>query len=226
MSSRSVARFTGVVGVVGALLMLAQTPLYFVYSGAPPDWNVLARVLLSLVGGALILPFLAGLRRLFADPADRPELEWVATLMFGAGAMYLTVSMVAQSMEAGAVIAATEPIDPTTSGALAPGQWLLYGTVGRLLTAVLLFAAAFLALRTAVLANWIGWTAAGLGAINLVFVPSMFFGADAAQFYSAQGWGTTATVGSLFLLWLLVASVGMLRGAAHQESLVRTASSS
>ncbi|WP_222844234.1 hypothetical protein [Aldersonia kunmingensis] len=222
MTIGGVQRFTGAVGVAAGAVMLTQTPLYFVYSGAPPDWNVLIRVLLSLIGITLLVPFLAGLRRLFV--AADPGLEWVATMMFGAGMLYLAVSMVAQSMEAGAVIAAVDPIDPTTTGALAPGQWLLYGTTARLMSALFLFAAAYLVARTDVLPDWIGRCATALAVINLLFVPSMFFGSDAADFYSAEGWGTTALVGSLFLVWILATGVALLR--AYQDSLARTASSS
>ena len=46
-----------------------------------------------------------------------------------------------------------------------------------------------------------------LALVNLAFVPSLYFGIDAARFYSALGWGNTALTAGLFLYW--VAAVGI-----------------
>jgi len=58
---------------------------------------------------------------------------------------------------------------------------------------------------------WLAWLAFLIAFINLAFVPAMFFGYDAAQFYSAVGWGTTATAPVLVVCWILIASIIMLR---------------
>ncbi|MFQ6327845.1 hypothetical protein ACLMAL_17135 [Nocardia sp. CWNU-33] len=42
-----------------------------------------------------------------------------------------------------------------------------------------------------------------LALINIAFVPSLFFGNTPADFYAANGWGTTASVGGLTMLWIL-----------------------
>jgi hypothetical protein len=55
----------------------------------------------------------------------------------------------------------------------------------------------------------IAWSIIAL--INFAFVPAMFFGPDAAQFYSAVGWGTTATAPVLVVMWILIASIIMVR---------------
>jgi hypothetical protein len=39
------------------------------------------------------------------------------------------------------------------------------------------------------LPTWVGRTAYVLALINLAFVPALYFGDNAADFYSAQGWG-------------------------------------
>ena len=53
-----------------------------------------------------------------------------------------------------------------------------------------------------------------LAAVNLAFVPSLYFGIDAARFYSALGWGNTALTAGLFLYWAVAAGVAaMLRPA-------------
>jgi hypothetical protein len=51
------------------------------------------------------------------------------------------------------------------------------------------------------------WLAFLVAFINLAFVPAMFFGYDAAQFYSAVGWGTTATAPVLVVWWIIIASI-------------------
>ena len=44
-------------------------------------------------------------------------------------------------------------------------------------------------------------------------MPATYFGDDAAQFYSAQGWGTTASMGALWSWWTLAVGISMVRSA-------------
>ena len=52
-----------------------------------------------------------------------------------------------------------------------------------------------------------------LAVVNLAFVPSLFFGMDPADFYAANGWGSTASIGLVNMLWMGVIGVSILRGA-------------
>ena len=72
---------------------------------------------------------------------------------------------------------------------------LIHGSIGRGLTVVYLTAAGYGASRTGVLPAWFGRFAYVIAAINLAFVPLLFFGTDAARFYSAIGWGNSAVNG-------------------------------
>ncbi|OHV34063.1 hypothetical protein CC117_22455 [Parafrankia colletiae] len=191
------------------MLLLAQTPLYFMYSGAPPDWNVLTRILLSLFGCAFLIAFLVGFWNILRH-AD-PTLDWVATTALCAGLVYVTGVLVSQSLEAGTVIVSEVPVDPTVDGPLAPGQFLLYGATGRTMTALFLVASGFAVSRTRLLHSWVGATAYLLAAANLAFVPSVFFGSDAADFYSAVGWGATAFAASFLMFWVLAVGIAILR---------------
>jgi hypothetical protein len=140
-----------------------------------------------------------------------PHLEWASTIVLVSGLMWLTFSSVAQSMEAGTAIVSKVPIDPTVQGALAPGQFLLWGSTGRAMTALFLAAAGVAILRGRVMPVWFGRLGWVLALVNLAFLPTMFFGSDAAQFYSAVGWGTTATIPALVVCWILVASIILIR---------------
>lgn len=59
--------------------------------------------------------------------------------------------------------------------------------------------------------SWFGRLALVLALVNVAFLPTMFFGSDAAQFYSAVGWGTTATIPALVVCWILVASIILVK---------------
>ena len=114
-------------------------------------------------------------------------------------------------MEAGTAIVSKVPVDPTIDGALAPGQFLLWGSIGRAMTTLFLSASGVVILRGRLMPAWFGRLAWILALVNLAFLPTMFFGADNAQFYSAVGWGTTATIPALVLCWILAASIILIR---------------
>jgi hypothetical protein len=165
--------------------------------------------MVSIVGSTILIIFLVGFRLVMRQANS--ELEWAATIALASGLMWLMFSMVAQSMEAGTAIVSKIPIDPTVDGVLAPGQFLMWGSIGRLMTTLFLSASGFAILRGRFLPAWLGRLAWITALINFAFVPAMFFGPDAAQFYSAVGWGTTATAPVLVVIWILIASVIMVR---------------
>lgn len=213
MTEVSLRRYTGIFGLIAALISLTQLPLYFMYSGAPPQWDILTRVMVSIVGSTILIVFLAGFRQVIRQAS--PDLEWAATVVLASGLMWLTFSTVAQSMEAGTAIVSKIPIDPTVEGVLAPGQFLMQGSIGRLMTTLFLSASGFAILRGRLMPAWLGRLAWIIAMVNLAFVPAMFFGPDAAQFYSAVGWGTTATAPVLVVCWILIASIIMVRTPAR-----------
>ncbi len=203
---------TGIFGLIASLISLTQLPLYFMYSGAPPQWNVLTRIFLSIIGATILIVFLAGFRLVIREA--KPDLEWAATIVLVSGLMWLVFSLVAQSMEAGTAIMSKVPIDPTVDGVLAPGQFLLYGPIGRAMTTLFLSASGWAILRGRLLPAWLGRLAWIIALFNLAFIPAMFFGPVAAQFYSAVGWGTTAMAPSLVICWILIASIILIRTPA------------
>ncbi|WP_317447164.1 hypothetical protein [Streptomyces collinus] len=211
MNETVARRVTGIAGIATAAALIVEVPLYFVYSGPPPDWNVLTRLLIGVFALAFLIVFVTAFRELVkaADPAH----EWVGTMAFAAGLVYTTVTLVSSGLEAGAVIAADHPIDPTIA---VSGTYILYGSISRLMLALFLTAVGYGISRTDLLPRWTGRSAFVLAGVNLLFVPSLFFGNTPAHFYAANGWGTTAMMGAILSYWLLALGVSICRSATRR----------
>lgn len=206
MNERLARRFTGFSCLAAAVALIVEVPLYFVYDGPPPDWNVLSRLLIGILALGCLLLFVTGLRELVK--AVSPRHEWAGGIASAAGLAYVVVTLVSSGLEAGAVIAADHPIDPTIS---VPGTYVLYGSIGRMLLGIFLAAVGYAIARTRMLPSWTSRSAYVLAAVNVAFIPSMFFGNEPAFFYAANGWGSTASVGAVLSYWLLALSVSVLR---------------
>lgn len=215
MKGAQVERLTGLAGVGIGVSPLLLIPLYFTYAGPPPASNVLTRNLVSILLCALLIVFLAGLSHLIRKA--NAAYEWIASVIYGAGMTWVAVLLVGISLEVGAIYGAPDgTIDPTIDGPLAHGTMLIHGSIGRALTALILTAAGYAILRTRIFAVWIGRAAYIIALINVMFIPSLFFGTDAARFYSAVGWGNSALVASLIGYWCLAVGVALLRRAPNE----------
>jgi hypothetical protein len=210
MDDAQIRRVTAVSGIVLIVLMLATVPLYFVYSGPPPAANVFTRTLIGLISFIFLLLFIEG----FSDVLRRADqaAAWLAGVFRSAGLLFLAVALIALSLEAGVVFGAPDgTLDPTIDGPLAEGNILIQGSIKRLLTAIMLVAAGMAVLRTRIVPRWIAHAGFLIAAFNLFFLPSMFFGKDATQFYSAIGWGNSAFCASFLGYWILAVGVCLLR---------------
>jgi hypothetical protein len=210
MNETIARRLTGLAGIAAAAGFIVEVPLYFVYSGPPPDSNVLTRLLIGIVALAALILFVTGLRELIKQV--EPACEWIGTAAFATGLVYATITLVSSSLEAGAVIATDHPIDPTIT---VSGTYILYGSTGRLLLALFLAATGHAITRTNLLPRWTGRCAQLLAAVNLAFVPSLFFGNTPAHFYAANGWGSTALMGALLSYWLLAVGIATYRSSTR-----------
>jgi len=210
MNETFARRLTGVAGIAAAAALIVEVPLYFVYSGPPPDANVLARLLLGIIALACLVVFVTALRELVKH--TRPDYEWAGSMAFATGLVYATITLVSMGLEAGAVIATDHPIDPTIE---VNGTYILYGTISRLMLGLFLTTVGYVVSRTGLLPRWIGRSAYVLAAINLAFVPSLFFGNTPAHFYAANGWGTTALMGAILSYWLLAVGISTYRSSTR-----------
>ena len=217
MTENGIRRFTGWFGIIASAFIVLQVPLYFLYSGAPPDGNILTRSLIGVTGCTFFVVFFVALRQLVNKV--NPAYEWVGGILQAAGLTWVAMVFVPQSMEAGAAIVTKHNIDTTTEGPFAGAQYLMQGGISRLLMALFLVTLSVLVFRIRLLPRWVGHSAYVLAAINLAFLPALYFGDDAAHFYSAQGWGTTASMGALWSLWTLAVSISAVRGARRVRTL-------
>src|SRR5215207_868589 len=87
---------------------------------------------------------------------------------------------------------------------------VIYGPVGRILTAAFLAAAGAAIVRARLLPMPVAWAAFARGIVQLAFVATYFSGTNPAQFFSVNGWHLPV-LGSLLGLWVLSASVALLR---------------
>jgi hypothetical protein len=120
--------------------------------------------------------------------------------------------LVALSNEAGVAFSAPDgSMDPTTDGPLAAANILAHGSIQRLLTALYLTSTSHAVIQSRLFPRWVGALGYAIAAVNVAFVPALFFGTDVTQFYSAHGWGNSALTGSLVVWWVLAVSVVLLR---------------
>jgi hypothetical protein len=103
----------------------------------------------------------AGFRELVRRAS--PSYEWLGTLSFGAMAVWVGVTLVANGLEGGAAVDAQSGHgDPSVARALTMGYLLIYnGSIAFVMTALYMGTAAFATLATGILPRWTGWLALG-----------------------------------------------------------------
>lgn len=184
-----VRRTTALAGITVFATTIATVMLYFSPTGPPPLQNVLTRSLIGLVTLGSLIVFFTGLNELF-----RSDEDWARfALAVGqtAGVLFIAIALVALSNEAGVAFGAPDgSMDPTTDGPLAAANILAHGSVKRMLTAVYLISTSYATSRSGILPRWIGVLGYAIAAVNIAFIPALFFGTDVTHFYSAHGWVT------------------------------------
>lgn len=218
MKEITVRRATCAAGLLSGLTVLASVPLYFMYAGAPPAWNVLTRDLVALLTCGALLVFVSGYSHV-ARRAD-PAAEFPALLAAGTGMVFVAITLMTISLEAGVVFGAPDgSLDPTIDGPLAHANMLAHGPIKRLLTAVYLVAAGLAAVPGGILPRWLRQAGYLVALANLAFVPSLYFGTDPTEFYAVHSWANSAVTGSLLSYWIVAVSIMLiLRGRVGKTS--------
>lgn len=209
--TRADRRITGGAAVFGGLLSLVMVALYFVYSGPPPQSNVLSRNLITVATFTAFLVFAVGLNRLFRSHGAG-DAGMAGELAVAALKTYVTVTFVATSLEVGTALQFPDgSLDPTVDGPLAAGMTLLHGPIARVLVATFLLGLASTPLAREHFSRRVRTGSIVLGVVNLALIPSLFFGMDAANFYAANGWGAVASIGAINVIWFAVIGRAILR---------------
>ena len=203
-------KISGICATLVGALSLLMVPLYFVYSGPPPADNVLSRNLITVAVFTVFLIFTTALRRVLGGGLASD----IASM---AGLVYAAMTLVAASLETGVALQYPDGSkDPTIDGPLANGMALLHGPIARASVVTFLVALAIEVHRSGVLPSWVRTGSVVLAVVNLAFVPSLFFGMNPENFYAANGWGSTASLGMVNMLWIGAIGVALLRGQGRK----------
>jgi hypothetical protein len=225
MNNNKIIQWTGIVGLIGGILLLLEIPLWIIpgnpgqISDAAAHAEYLARIRIIALTRILIDMFmymswmilLAGLRHLII--ITKKEFEWIATLCFGAGIVWWTVSLVADGLEGGAILLTLAGnTDPTLVKALVYGTLLIYnGSVAFAVTGFFMGAAGFAILYTHILPKWIGWLSLISFLLCLISIPAMYCNRiDNNGFYNAAGWGPVIVANIPPLIWIFAVSIGLI----------------
>jgi hypothetical protein len=229
MNDLAIARWTGMFGVATVVCWLAQFPLYMIGEVAASAYDgpaiiahyqsistvAFVRILLDQGVYVCLMIFAAGFRHLLRQA--RQDYEWLGTLLFGAAAVWLGVTLVADGLAGGTALDAigSNP-DPSVARALLMGTLLIYNSsTAFVMTALFLGVAGFGILGTKILPAWTGWLAYVGAALCLLFVPTMFNGAvDYKAVYNVGGWAPAAIANFPPALWFLAVGIMLIRRPA------------
>lgn len=226
LNDLKICRYAGACGLLSVALFLVEFPLYFLRGPMPSLMgganltvyavrnasNMLTVVFLDMLIYCLFLIFLAGFRHLIRGAGAGHE--GLATLVFGTGLVYTTITLVADSLQGTiALDALTGAPDPSLIRTLMECQFLLFGSIGLVLIGLLLASASLAISLSGALPAWAAWIGYGGALLSLAFVPSLFAGPpDLTAFYNPAGWGTTGVIAGFPLaIWMIAVGILMLR---------------
>ncbi|CAN5261709.1 hypothetical protein BH11ACT2_BH11ACT2_12250 [soil metagenome] len=170
----------------------------------------LIRVLVDTLLMAFLIVFLGGFRQMVTRVRD--DLQWMADLAFGAGLVFVGVSLVGDSLEAGGALDTVGSVpDGTAIRALTEGYLVMFGPMSCVLLALVSAASGYVILATRVLPAWVGRLAWLVALLNAIAVSSIFGGTDADTFYSVGGWGVAAFATFPWLAWVVTVGAVTLR---------------
>jgi len=164
-----------------------------------------------------LIVFLGSFRQLVHQ--RRSDLTWIADVMFGAGLVFIAVTLVGDALDGGTAldVMGLEP-DPSVIRALIEGHTLMFGSIGAVLLALVSATAAYLTFLTGVVPRWTGVLAAITAASNLVWAPAAFGGTSPDNFAAAGGFGNAIMAIFPWLVWVFCVGVTTVRGERRARS--------
>jgi len=174
-------------------------------------------ILADTVLMTFLIVFLGSFRQLVHQ--RRSDLTWIADVMFGAGLVFIAVTLVGDALDGGTAldVMGLEP-DPSVIRALIEGHTLMFGSIGAVLLALVSATAAYLTFLTGVVPRWTGVLAAITAASNLVWAPAAFGGTSPDNFAAAGGFGNAIMAIFPWLVWVFCVGVTTVRGERRARS--------
>ena len=172
---------------------------------------IITVILADTVLMTFLIVFLGSFRQLVNR--RRPEVTWIADVMFGAGLVFIAVTLVGDALDGGTALDVTglEP-DPSVIRALIEGHVLMFGSIGSVLLALVSGTAAYLTFLTGVVPRWTGVLAAVTAVSNLVWAPAAFGGTSPTNFAAAGGFGNALMAIFPWLVWVFCVGLTTVRG--------------
>jgi len=232
MTDQKIYRITGISALACIATFFIEFPFYLVRSPFPglaasskyPDFaarnatNIMSCVFLDLIILTLIMVFLAGVRHLIRQANS--QHEWLATLFYGVGLVYVTLTFVADSLQASIVIDAFDPpADGVIIRAMMESTLLLYGSIALWLMAVFMAILSYVTLSSGVLPKWSAWVGYICALVCLAFVPTMFVHrVDMFGLYNPACLGAQAFANGFPLAaWMVVVGILLLRKSRTRD---------
>lgn len=165
---------------------------------------------------AFLIVFLACFRRLITR--EHPQLQWIADITFGAGIVFIAVTLVGDSMEGGVALDAMgDDPNATVIRTLLVGHSVMFGSTGAVLLALVSASAAYLTFATTILPSWTGYLAGATALSNLVWAVLGFGGTSDEAFFAAGGIGNAMLAIFPWLVWVFCVGLVTVRGTYHHE---------
>jgi hypothetical protein len=229
MNDQKIYRIAGISALASIVTCFIEFPFYFNRGPWPGlaasdklgDYaarngtNIMFCVFMDFIILTLLMIFLAGLRHLIRR--TNPEHEWLASLFFGVGLVFVALTFVADSLQGTvAVDGFNPPADGVIVRAMFESTILMYGAVALWLLAFLMAILSYVTLASGALPKWSAWLGYGCALACLAFVPAMFVRhVDLLGFYNPAGLGVEAFANTFPLaIWVIAIGVALLRKRA------------
>ena len=174
--------------------------------------QIIVVILADTILMAALIVFLGGFRHLVSS--EHPQLDWIGSVMFGAGLVFISVTLVGDALDGGTALDVWDlKPDPSVIRGLIEGHTLMFGSIGAVLLALVSAAGAYLTFASGVVPRWTGVFAALTAASNLVWVPVAFGGTQPGSFLAAGGWGNALLATFPWLVWVVCVGLVAVRGA-------------
>lgn len=234
MENKRLIKWSGIIGLIGGILLLLEIPLWIIPGDAGPINDASAhieylgrirkiaftRIFIDIFMYMCWMVLFIGLRQLII--IKNKKYEWIATLSLGAGIVWWSVSLVADGLEGAAVLMSSEKnIDPGSVKTLVYSTLLIYnGSIAFAVTGLYMASVGYAILATLVLPRWIGWLSWFSFITCISAIPAMYADkVDTYGFYNVAGWGPAIVANIPPLIWIFAVSIKMIQKSNKAEEL-------